>query len=576
MQTRTGVTGSLHHRATQRFIGGIFVLCTWAIPFTQGQSADIPGLTNTAPVTERIFTEDKITPVQLTLMECLHRALANNLELRIDSYTPAIRMADVVEAEAAFDAVLFGSAQADILDETRINPFTSTTTVTGGTPDDNTTINIPYPTNPFVNTHDYNYQMGLRKRLPTGAVVELAEGLRRFRDFRDYTDQYYYNPYHEYTLSLQVRQPLLRDFGLDFNRAGINAARNSYQVGRQQFELSVIDTVSQVEKQYWQLVLLRQRVRIYENLVAQAELTQQRLDYRRDLEASALLVHRVKGLLERARANLLSARNDLLQHQQLLLNSLNDPTLPQDKPWEIVPLDAPSNRLYEIDSAEAIDRALHLRPEVIAQKLRLDTAGIVVGAQKNQLLPRLDVFARQELTGAGGNASSAWREQNGGDLLNYSTGVSFEMPLGGNRAARAAVIRAENEYQQEITRLESIRQQVVADVNIALQELELSFEEIAVRRSAAQAEADTLSAYLVQEEAGIAITAGYLDRQIDAQERLASSQVTAAQSLFRYNTAITAAQRAQGVILHYNNIKLQEESSFGSRTTVSDTAVITD
>jgi len=404
-------------------------------------------------------------------------------------------------------------------------------------------------------------------------VVELAEGLRRFRDLQDLTDQYYYDPFHEYALSLQIRQPLLRDFGLDFNRAAINAARNSYEMGRQQFELSVIDTVSQVERQYWQIVFLRQQVRIYENLVAQAEITQQRLEYRRDLEASALSVHRVKGLLERARANLLSARNDLLQQQQIFLNSLNDPHLPLEKRWEIVPLDTPSTRPYSIDSAEAIDRALHLRPEVVSQKLRLDTAGIVVGATKNQLLPRLDVFARQEISGAADDAPTAWQEQNDLDLISYSMGISFEVPLGGNRAAKASLIRAQNEYQQELTRLESIRQQVIADVNITLHELALSYDEIDVRRSAAQAEADTLAAYLVQEEAGIALTAGYLDRQIDAQERLASAQITAAQSIFRYNTAITAAQRAQGVILNYNNIKLEEESSFQPNSAYTYTAI---
>ncbi|MBN2211052.1 MAG: TolC family protein [Sedimentisphaerales bacterium] len=566
MQTRTGVTSVV----TRLFLLAIIVQPLGTAGNVQGQTADIPGLINTAPVTERIFSEENITPVQLTLMESLHRALANNLELRIDSYTPAIRMADVVEAEAAFDAVLFGSAQAEILDETRINPGISTTTVTGGTPGNNTSINVPYPTNPYVNTHDYNYQIGLRKRLPTGAIVELAEGLRRYRDFYDITNQMFNNPYLEYDLSLQIRQPLLRDFGLDFNRASINAARNSYQVGRQQFELSVIDTVSKVERLYWQLVLLRQRVRIYENLVAQAEVTRQRLDYRRDLEASALAVHRVKGLLERARANLISARNDLLQQQEMFLNSLNDPTLPQENRWEVIPLDEPSTSPYTIDTDEAIDRALHLRPEIIAQKLRLDTAGIVVGVSKNQLLPRLDIFARQDVTGAGGNASSAWREQNNLDLINYGAGISFEVPLGGNRAARASVIRAENEYQQEVTRLESIRQQVVADVNVSLHELELSYQEIAVRRSAAQAEADTMSAYLVQEEAGIAITAGYLDRQIDAQERLAIAQLNAAQSLFRYNNAISATQRAQGVILHYNNIKM-EESASGATIPVSET-----
>ncbi|MFQ5807455.1 MAG: hypothetical protein ACE5I3_13485, partial [Phycisphaerae bacterium] len=45
--------------------------------------------------------------VDLSLAECVHRALANNYVIRLEAYTPAISRAQLVEAEAAFDAAFF-------------------------------------------------------------------------------------------------------------------------------------------------------------------------------------------------------------------------------------------------------------------------------------------------------------------------------------------------------------------------------------------------------------------------------------------------------------------------------------
>jgi len=488
--------------------------------------------------------------IHLELSDCITRALENNLDIRIGRHDPAIKMTDVIDAEAAFDAVLFSSAQFQNIDQANIETgfFTRTIETASGSRQ------IRVPTEPYTRNQDYNYALGLRKRLPTGATLELAQRLRRFR-----TNEtgLYLNPFYEYSFDLELRQPLLRDFGIDLNRASIEASRNNYRISKQQFHLLVIQTTAEVESNYWQLVFFRQRVKILENLLNQAQSTLARLEERTVLDAGSGVIARNRGLIERARADLVTARSDVLQQQDQLLETLNDPNLPLHNEWEIIPTDQPATAPYLVDRSQALATALKMRPELIAQQLQTDTAGIALGVAQNQLLPRLDLIARQEATGAGADHNLAWDGQQHTNTINYVLGLSFEVPLG-NRAARAALVKAQREQQQTILKLASFREQIAADVSISVHTLENTFDEIAVRQKAGVAEADTLLAYLVQEDAEARVTADFLNRKLDAQERLARAHIVTAQTIFRFNVAIIDLQRAQGTLLRYNNIKLAE------------------
>lgn len=509
------------------------------------------------PSNEPLLAAPDRTPVSLALSDAIARALECNLDLKVSRLGPTIRMTDVTRAEAAFDAVLFAEAQGTWRDTANIDTgfFTRSVTTPSGTKE------IKIPTDPFVKSQDYNYALGLRKRLPSGAQVELAQNLRRFRVneaglFR--------NPFYEWSLDLELRQPLLRDFGIDVNRANINIARNNFAISQQEFNLQVIEVVAEIESLYWRLVFARQQVRILEQLVEQSQRTLDRLQVRTTLDAASGVIARNQGLIQRARADLVSARNSVLEVQDRLLERLNDPDRRVGELWEIIPLDTPSLNYYPLERPQALARGLRLRPELRAQDLTIDNAAIGVGIAENQRLPRLDLIARQETTGAGVNPDTAWDTQREYDTINYVAALSFEIPLG-NRAAEADLLKAKHQYRQEQLRLASFREQVLADVSISLQDLENLHQEITERRLAAEAEGNTLQAYLAQENTDAKITADFLNRKLDAEERLARAQATLAQTIYSYNVAILQAQRAQGALLHYNNIHLTELEAPPSR-----------
>ena len=493
--------------------------------------------------------------VSVGLQKCIHRALEHNLDIRVGSYGPAIQMTDVVQAEAAFDAVLFGAAQFDVQDRANLDAtFFERTIITPGGEDI-----VRVPQFPFDNTHDYNYSVGLRKRLPTGAVVETAQVLRRYRNLNDDDNQLYLNPFHEFGLQFQVSQPLLRDFGIDINRASINAARNNYRTSQQQFHLLVIQTVAQVEANYWRLVLARQRFNVFRALLREAEVTLQMLTARQLQDTSTEFLSQSKALRARSINGMVAARNNMLDQQHRLLESLNDPNLPIEREWEIIPTDAPTQQKHGFDEPLARRTALHKRPELIAQKLRVDTAGIARGLAENQVLPRLDLVARQEITGAGAAEHSAWDNQWSNDNINYGVGVSFEVPIG-NRGPKASLRRTKAEQRQEEARLVELQDQVVTDVRISLDAVTHAHEEILAGTQTAMEELNRLRAYEEQTVGAVGTTPGALDRKIRAQEQLAQALLNLAQTISRYNIALMDAQRAQGTLLQYDNIKLMESN----------------
>jgi len=495
---------------------------------------------------------DKV--LSLSLSDCIVRSLKHNLDIYIGRYDPSIRMAEVVQAEAVFDAVLFGSAIYDDTDRANVQSGFSET---GEVITEEGTTEINSPTDEFVRTHDNNYAIGLRKQLPSGASIETSQALRRFRDLRNGSTAYN-DPFYEYALDITLRQPILRDFGVDLNRAAINAARNNYRISQLQFQLLVIDTVAEVESNYWQLLLARHQILIFEEMIRLVSENLSRLEDRINYDVRVTIITRNRSTLKTLEANLISSRNRAMQAQDRLLESINDPELSPQSDWELLLTDLPITEQYSIERAQAIEVALQMRPEISAQMIQRETSDLRVGVARNQLLPRLDLLYQQQFSGAGNTTGRAWDEQNRFETLTYRAGISFEIPLGGNRAAEASLRSAINQRHQQNYQIESVRQQVVADVSISVNATDQNYNEIQARKAVVQAEQNTLASYITQEMANAVITAEFLNRKIDTIDRLSRAQSLFANALVSYNISIMNANRSQGILLRYNNIKLAE------------------
>ena len=76
-----------------------------------------PAATRPAPVPATGPVIGVEPTVRLTLREVIQRAVANNLEVKVEGYSPAIEETRVVEAEARFDPTFFVNAQYENRDD---------------------------------------------------------------------------------------------------------------------------------------------------------------------------------------------------------------------------------------------------------------------------------------------------------------------------------------------------------------------------------------------------------------------------------------------------------------------------
>lgn len=514
----------------------------------------VPALETLINNKKQVLTGPDTKIIKLTIEQCIKKALEHNYDIQIASYGPAIRMDDLTAAEAYFDATVFGSAQYDTIDENNIDAtYTSRFVDNNGKIKEYRDIVDGY--NRF---HNNSYEFGLKKTLSTGASFRIAQTANRINDLIPSSVDRYYEPFIQYSLSLQLQQPLLRDFGVDVNRASIRAARSRLGISKQEFQLQVVDTMLTVERNYWLLFYYRQHVKIRQELLERAEMTLERVMARSDYDGKSLSVARSKSVIEEARSDMLSARNAALRQQQTLLESINNPQWPISGNCEIITMDNPQRKKYDISFEQAAETALELRPELIAQKHGIDISNLAVGLAKNQVLPRADLFISHTIAGAGTNPDMAMDNQLDNDVYSWSFGLSLEYPVA-NRAAKAALSQASKQREQEELRLKSLQQQVLYDVSVSLHELQHKFNEIQARLDSVDAARNELLNYLAIQDTDRrdSNSPEFLNLKLNADDRLSRNQITAIQAMIEYDMAIMNVHRAQGCLDKYNNIEIK-------------------
>jgi outer membrane protein len=211
------------------------------------------------------------------------------------------------------------------------------------------------------------------------------------------------NPYYSSNLSLQFTQPLWRNRSIDNSRRQIRIQRKRVEQSDADFRLQTIQTITQVQQAYWELVFaLRDQQNQLENL----NLTRENL---RNVEAQIAVG--AKAPLERAEvqtelANRESALLVAVQNVSIAENNLKqliikDPAKPE---WyaQITPTDNPTFDQSPIDLNDALKQARENRPELRRLRLQEDINKVDIQYFKNQTRPQMDLVSTLATTGLAG------------------------------------------------------------------------------------------------------------------------------------------------------------------------------
>lgn len=465
--------------------------------------------------------------VELSLAECIQRALEHNYAIQIASIEPAVGQAQIVEAEAAFDAVFFLDSSYATTDQPVAVQFAN------------------------AESDIRAISGGIRKLLPSG--MQVSTSLREQRQFVS-NPFVTLNPAYESVWSTTFSQPLLRGFGVDYNRAPIMIARANRDISFEQFVQNVRDTLATTERTYWALSQARRNVAVLAESVAQNYVTYRNMWERRFHDATPVELNNSEARWQARYVELLEAIRLVRDAEDRLKNLINDPTLKLSETIEIIPTEPPLLSPVALDQFAEVRTALEERSELREARATIEQSRIVTMQRKNETLPQLDLNFQYDVQGLGVSADSSFDNLTTGRFQSYTVSISFNYPIG-NRAPEARLRQARLRESQAVVGLYRLQDQVVQEVNDAVRNLRVRYEQIPVQLDSVRAEEQNLRALQARAER---ISPTYLDTELGTVERLSAARQRLNQLVTDYNTALIDLEAAKGTLLDYNNILVRD------------------
>jgi len=468
--------------------------------------------------------------LRLTLAEAIGIALQQNPDVLIASYEPLMADADEFTAKGEFDPIWqtnfnFLRAQAALSQQ-----------------------QIAFGGISAIDQYQTTFDSSVSGRLHTGTVYNFAFNINREESTfgRFITD---YQSQGVFTLS----QPLLRGFGRDVNRVRILAARNNIVAGEEQFRLTIMNTVAEVIKAYWDLVGAIEGVAVREESLANAERLYTIADTRREIGTAAdIEVLQSKAGVATRQSDLVAARSavsDASSRLKLILGLTDGQYFSKAM---IVPIDRPNLdelEIYDIDTLESnldksVEAALVKRPEIKIAELQINNASLDERRARNEMLPQFDVNWSYGQGGRAPNSRESIRGIQRGDDFFYSYGFQASVPLR-NRAARGQHTRARLMKEQTEMRLEQTRHNIMFSVHLALQQVVTNSILVESNRQATRLQ----EANVIAEENRLRLGVSTPWQVLQVQEELTMAQTQRLQAQIAYEKALVDLELAEGALL---------------------------
>jgi outer membrane protein len=501
-------------------------------------------------------------PTPMSLQEVVHRAVANNLDIRVASFDTAIDQTRVLQAEAAFDPTFFSDINFQRVDK-QVGGGNAFTVVKGINLDSNneTQHNASVFT-AFISRVDEealtNFDAGIRQNLAAGGKVQFEETVA---NSWFYPARSLYNPYYENDLMLSLTQPLLQNFGVAVNEAQITVARNTQRISLLDFRKTVEDTVLKLEQTYWQLLQAQQDVETEQRLVRASEATAERLfnQQRAGQAVSAAEVDQANAQTEARRVDLITAQNQVATLSVQLKVLMNDPAYPVSGGAIITPTDKFLDEPLQFNLDDLIETALENRLELGQQQVRVDSSEIAVDVARNGLLPSLTLQAEYTLDGLARTLQGAFNNQEDFNHNGFQLGLQFQMAIG-NRAARAVWQRSLLQRMQAIAGYGSEVEKVTADVKTAVLAVKSGWLRLRAAHNAKLHYEKLFGSLEAQINSGNqALDYNFIFNLLQDQEQMAAVERAEHSAQNDYIYAIAQLENAKGTTLRYNNVVMEQE-----------------
>lgn len=476
-------------------------------------------------VIERLVGE----PLRLTLDECVQMALKANQDILISGYEPLLADSDLQSALGEFDPTLSAG----------INHSDSTTPLSP---------TFSLFTQGFITSNEQEfttYSTGISGKLHWGTQYDLTfGGDRELSTFSGNVSSF------RQDITLTLTQPLLRGFGPDSNRVRVRTARKALGISAAQLELTVLISVGDVIKAYWDLVgtieQLGVRQESFANAMRLVEINEQRFNIG---TAAAIEVLAAKAGAAARLGDLITARTAILDTEDLLkdLIGLYDDDLLSSK--SIVPIERPSPIEVDWDRDRSMQIALLNRPEIRSAEIQLENARLERKSARDGLLPQLDLNGAYGQNARNTMFSNTFQGIVDNDGSTWTVGLTGSIPIG-NRSARGTYRRAKVFERQQEQRLRQAKRQVMLGVSIALHSLVSN--EILIESNKQTRILQEVNVAAEEKRLQLGVTTSHAVLEI--QEDLTTAQMQEIQSMIDFEKSFIDLQVSEGMLLENQGI----------------------
>ena len=405
------------------------------------------------------------------------------------------------------------------------------------------------------------------------------------------------NPQFPTALTFSYTQPLLRGLKVDNNRRQIQIARKNLSLTDAQFRQRAIDTITSVQRAYWDLVFALRSLQVQRDAV---DVARTQLKHNKRLVEQGQLapidIVASEAQISTYEQNVFAAIEEVSRTENNLKNLIAENKNAGIWSESLVPIDPVDLAVPAVSLPEALQTAMENRPELQQSNVLREINQIDQKYFKDQTKPAVDLVGTYGVTGLAGSvsdnivnpftASSLLVRQRvdelsvlagltplpvippqtfSPDLLggygqslqnllanrysNFKLGVQISLPLR-NRTAEANLGRTLVEGERIGTQREQLEQNIQVDVRNALQAMRSAEARLRAATATREANEQQFASEQRKLDAGQSTVFLVLERQTSLTE----SRALELKAQTDLNKAIADLQRATGNALRVNSI----------------------
>ena len=494
----------------------------------------------------------------LTIEDAVLMALDRNQEFNIKILGPKIKEIDVQEKKEKFDInfyIDFDIEEKEYHEDQEENQYYEIGELL------ELDLNLPEDTE--AKEHIKKGSLNFSKLFSYGTEIKLGleghyseiETNRFWENSTNINSEDYNSESHRYITSgeIKVTQPLLNGFGKKVNLSLVKQSELDRQISVYELRQYVIELISGVQKNYWELILAEKtfiiRKKSLELANKQLAETEERIKVGKQSE-SELIVAQAEVAAEKrkvidAKSSMAQTKLDFL----LLLNPEID--IIWDQPIELLTLPTPIKVDIKNIQNQIADAFQH-RPDLNQAYLNLHKGELEVVRTKNGVLPKLDFFISLKQTASTSEFPSTFDEF---DNSNYSAGFSLSRPIG-NLKGKSQYEKAHLQRQKYQESIKHLKQMIQVEVRKAILEIECYQEQIKASQVNQKKQEEKLK--VEQEKFRLGRSTNLLVFQ--AQRDLIEAEVNVVTSILNQIKATIDLQATKGTILKEWSINVMPSS----------------